>query len=523
MIYRSSYPSVDIPDISLTELLFRACDRWADRPALIDALTGRTLTFGQLRHTIECVAAGFARKGVRQRDVVAFYAVNSIEFAVAFHAIASLGAISAPVNPTFNAQELRAQLLRDKPSFLLADEALVGNVAEATQLRPIETIFVIGNDARYVPFDSLLNTEGHPPLPIIHPATDVAGIFSSSGTTGLSKGVLITHRNLVVIAQQMAALGEVSDRDVMPAQLPFYHFFAVFVNLTAALAAGATNVILPRFELAAFLRLIQDYRITRTFAVPPVMVLLAKRPEVEQFDLSSLEMIVCGAAPLGADVEATVAQRLGCKVKQIYGMTEIVPTHVAPDDVPWSKQGSVGILAPNTECRIVDPETGVDVIAGQRGEIWSRGPQAMKGDHDSAEATAATKDAEGWIHTGDLGFADEDGYFYVVDRLKELIKYKGYQVAPAELEALLLTHPAIADVAVVRSPDDYAGEVPKAFVVRKATVDEIEIMDFVAQRFSPHKQIRRVEFIEAIPKSPSGKILRRALVERELATAAAPN
>jgi acyl-CoA synthetase (AMP-forming)/AMP-acid ligase II len=250
---------------------------------------------------------------------------------------------------------------------------------------------------------------------------------------------MITHRNLVAIAQQMEALGEVSDHDVMPAQLPFYHFFGVFVNLTAALAAGTTSVILPRFDLDAFLKLIQDYRVTRAFAVPPVMVMLAKRPEADRYDLSSLQTIVCGAAPLGADVEAAVSQRLGCKVKQIYGMTEIVPTHIAPDDVPWSKQGSVGVVAPNTEVRIVDPSSGLDVAPGDPGEIWSRGPQSMKGYFNNPDATASTKDADGWIHTGDLGSADADGYFYIVDRLKELIKYKAYQVAPAELEALLLT------------------------------------------------------------------------------------
>jgi acyl-CoA synthetase (AMP-forming)/AMP-acid ligase II len=518
MIYRSSYPPVDIPDISLSELLFRSCDRWAHRPALIDAPTGRTLTFAQLRQAVERVAAGFARNGVQQGDVVAFYAVNSIEFAVAFHAVTSLGAITATVNPAFTSEEVERQLRRDGARFLLTQSELLECAEAATACAPVQAIFVIGGTDRHVSFDSLLSCEGHPPLPTIHPATDVAGIFSSSGTTGLPKGVMITHRNLVAIAQQMEALGEVSDHDVMPAQLPFYHFFGVFVNLTAALAAGTTSVILPRFDLDAFLKLIQDYRVTRAFAVPPVMVMLAKRPEADRYDLSSLQTIVCGAAPLGADVEAAVSQRLGCKVKQIYGMTEIVPTHIAPDDVPWSKQGSVGVVAPNTEVRIVDPSSGLDVAPGDPGEIWSRGPQSMKGYFNNPDATASTKDADGWIHTGDLGSADADGYFYIVDRLKELIKYKAYQVAPAELEALLLTHPAVADVAVVRSPDDDAGEVPKAFVVRSAPVDEKDIIEFVAERVAPYKKVRRVEFIDAIPKSPSGKILRRLLVERELSS-----
>jgi acyl-CoA synthetase (AMP-forming)/AMP-acid ligase II len=245
-------------------------------------------------------------------------------------------------------------------------------------------------------------------------------------------------------------------------------------------------------------------------------VQLAKNPIVDDYDLSSLKAITCGAAPLGAELEMAVRERIGCIVKQGYGMTELAPSHLGPIDVPASKQGSVGVCVPSTEAMIVDLNTRTPVGPGQEGEIWLRGPAGMKGYLNDPEATAATLDADGWIHTGDLGWADEDGYFYVVDRLKELIKYKGYGVAPAELEAVILSHPAVADAAVIRSPDEDAGEVPKAFVVLKAPATEEELMGYVAERVAPYKKIRRVEFIEEIPKSATGKLLRRVLVEREL-------
>jgi acyl-CoA synthetase (AMP-forming)/AMP-acid ligase II len=345
----------------------------------------------------------------------------------------------------------------------------------------------------------------------------VAIILASSGTTGTPKGVLLTHTNLVAMAAQTQATDEIAEDDVLPAHLPFFHAFGVLVTLTTALAAGATNVVLPRYELGAFLQLIQQYRVTRACVAPPILVQLAKDPIVENFDISSLISVMSGAAPLSADLEEAVTKRIGCRVKQGYGMTEIVPTHILPYHAPSSKQGSVGVCVANTETRVVDQDTGLNLGPRQPGELWHRGPQAMKGYLDQPEATAATKDSDGWIHSGDLGYADEDGYFYIVDRLKEMIKYKGHQVAPAELEALLLTHPAVADVAVIRSPDEDAGEVPKAFIVLRSPATADELMAFVSERVAPYKKVRRVEFVDEIPKSANGKILRRVLVERDLA------
>jgi acyl-CoA synthetase (AMP-forming)/AMP-acid ligase II len=294
------------------------------------------------------------------------------------------------------------------------------------------------------------------------------------------------------------------------------------VILNAALYKGATVVTMPKFDLEPFLQTMQEHRINRALLVPPIVLALAKHPTVEEYDLSSLELIMSGAAPLDAQLATECSERLGCGVIQGYGLTETSPvTHVVPSP-EHNRPGSIGPLVPNTEARVVDWGTGENLAPNVDGEIWIRGPQVMRGYLNNPEATARTIDEEGWLHTGDIGHADEDGYFFIVDRLKELIKYKGYQVAPAVLEGVLLAHPAIADAAVIPAADEEAGEVPKAFVVLKggAAATPDEIMDYVAQRVAPHEKVRLVEIIDQIPKSASGKILRRMLVERERQQAA---
>ncbi|MBW7885320.1 MAG: AMP-binding protein, partial [Caldilineaceae bacterium] len=279
----------------------------------------------------------------------------------------------------------------------------------------------------------------------------------------------------------------------------------------------ATVVTIPRFEMESFLQLTQNRKISYAYLVPPLVLGLAKHPLVDKYDLSSLRVIVSGAAPLSGELEAAVRTRLGCQVVQGYGMTEASPvTHfrsLEPEGRP--KPGSIGVVVPNTECKIVDVATRAELEPHQEGELWVRGPQVMKGYLNNPQATANTVDTDGWLHTGDVGYADEDGYFWIVDRVKELIKYKGFQVAPAELEALLLTHPAVADAAVIGVADEEAGEVPKAYVVRKGEATADEIMEFVAGQVAPFKKVRYVEFIDQIPKSASGKILRRMLKEQE--------
>jgi acyl-CoA synthetase (AMP-forming)/AMP-acid ligase II len=296
------------------------------------------------------------------------------------------------------------------------------------------------------------------------------------------------------------------------------------VIMMLALANGATLVTMPRFEFQEFLATVEKYKLTILPLVPPIVLGMAKSPALSQFDLSSVRLVFSGAAPLGEDLARELSKKLGCPVTQGYGMTEASPvTHLSPTRNTTLKPGSAGRVVPNTEVKIVDPVTGEPVGAPNReGELLIRGPQIMKGYLNRPEDTAASIDRERWYHTGDVGYVDEDGWFYIVDRTKELIKYKGMQVAPAELEALLLTHPAVLDAAVVRRPDEEAGEIPKAFIVlrpdeaSKATRAEA-IMAWVGERVAPHKRIRRIEFVDQIPKSASGKILRRMLTDKDRA------
>jgi acyl-CoA synthetase (AMP-forming)/AMP-acid ligase II len=329
---------------------------------------------------------------------------------------------------------------------------------------------------------------------------------------------MLTHRNLVANLCQTRAVQPLTEDDTIIGALPFFHIYGMTVIMNQALRVGATVVTMPRFDLAGFLDLVERHRVTKAHLVPPIILALAKSPAVEGHDLSSLRWINSGAAPLGAELADACAERLGCPVVQGYGLTETSPvTHVVPIERVENRPGSIGPAVPGTECKVVDVAGGEELGPDEDGEVWIRGPQVMRGYLGQDEATAGTLDRDGWLHTGDIGHADEDGWFYLVDRLKELIKYKGFQVAPAELEAVLLEHPQVADAAVIAVPDEEAGEVPKAFVVAAggADLDPEAIRAFVAERVASYKQVRRVEVTDEIPKSPSGKVLRRVLVERE--------
>jgi acyl-CoA synthetase (AMP-forming)/AMP-acid ligase II len=314
---------------------------------------------------------------------------------------------------------------------------------------------------------------------------------------------------------QTATALDYREDDTVIAVAPFFHALGFAVLLNAGLSAGATVVSLPRFDLEAFLRAIEDHRATGTVIVPPIALALARHPIVDNYDLSSLRFAGCGAAPLGKEVEEECAERLGCLFHQGYGMTEATASIAIPRvaEPELHHYGQAGILVGGTEARVVDPVSGADLGTAGTGEIWIRGPQLMRGYLGRPAETAETIDADGWLHTGDIGRVDSDGRVFITDRIKELIKYKAHQVAPAELEALLCTHPAVAAAALLGAPDEEAGELPTAFVVMSGEVSDDELMSWVAERVAPHKRIRRVERIEEIPCSPSGKILRRELRE----------
>src|SRR5438093_428340 len=428
MIVRSPWPDVVVPDVSITDYVLRHAERLRDRPSMIDGPTGRTLTFGQLADSIRRVATGLARRGFRKGDVFAIYSPNLPEYAVIFHAVASLGGINTTVNPLYTAGELAKQLKDSGARFLITVPPFLDKAKEAAAAAGVEEIYVFGTAEGARPFAELLEAPPSPPSVKINPREDVVVLPYSSGTTGLPKGVMLTHHNLVANLCQAEGFKDFDgfkDGDVVIAVLPFFHIYGMVVIMKLGLCQGATIVSMPRFDFQEFLTAVQKYRASILPLVPPIVLGMVKHPAVSQFDLSSVRLVFSGAAPL-----------------------------------------------------------------------------------------------EGWYHTGDVGYVDPEGWFYIVDRTKELIKYKGMQVAPAELEALLFTHPAILDAAVIRKADEEAGEVPKAFVVlkpdaaSKATTGEA-IMAFVAERVAPHKRIRHLEFTEQIPKSPSGKILRRMLVQME--------
>ncbi|MBK8429839.1 MAG: 4-coumarate--CoA ligase family protein [Chloroflexi bacterium] len=520
MIFHSPYPDIEIPDKPLTHYLLERMAAYGDKPALIDGPTGRTLTYAQLIGGIRLIAASLSKRGLGKGDVFAIYSPNIPEYAVAFHAVALIGGIVTTLNPLYTADEVAHQLNDCKAKYLLTIPLFAENAKAAMSKAPtVQELFVFGEAEGATPFASLLASDGQLPPIEINPSEDLVVLPYSSGTTGLPKGVMLTHRNLVANIAQCEAPDDfelVSDQDVIMGVLPFFHIYGMVVIMNLSLARGATVVTIPRFDPELFLQLIQQHKITRINLVPPILVFLAKHPIVSQYDLSSLIELTSGAAPLGDELAEAVVARIGCAVCQGYGMTETSPvSHYNPNLPGKIKRGSVGQCVSNMEIMVVDVETEAPLGRNQNGEIWMRGPNVMKGYLNQPNATAATLTADGWLKTGDIGYVDDDGDFYIVDRLKELIKYKGFQVAPAELEALLLSHPAVADAAVIPSPDEEAGEVPKAFIVRKGEVTAEEIQEWVAKQVAPHKKIRRVEFVEQVPKSLSGKILRRVLVEQE--------
>ena len=518
MIFRGPYPDVTIPEVSLTDFIFSSTQEVKDKPALIDGPSGRALTYAQLEDKVRRVATSLAQRGFKKGDVLGIFSVNCPEYGVLFHAVAMLGGINTTLNPLYTAEEAAAQLKDAGAKILVTAPPFIDKAREAAEAANIEELFVFGEAEGAMPFASLLESDGDPPKVEIDPRRDLVALPYSSGTTGLPKGVMLTHYNLVANMRQMDGLDYFHRDDTLLCVLPLFHIYGLVVIFNMGLHMGATVVTMPRFDLEQFLGNIQKYRVTLAHIVPPIVLKLAKDPIVDNYDFSTLKTIFSGAAPLGAELTRECIERIGCSIRQGYGMTETSPvTHSSPADASKAKLGSIGPPAPNTECKLVDPASGDELGPNEEGEVCVRGPQVMLGYLNNPEATARTIDADGWLHTGDIGYADDDGHFYIVDRVKELIKYKGFQIAPAELEAVLITHPAVADAAVIPLPDDEAGEVPKAFVVLKGEASPEVIKEFVAARVAPYKKIREIEFIDQIPKSLSGKILRRVLVEKERA------
>jgi acyl-CoA synthetase (AMP-forming)/AMP-acid ligase II len=505
----SGGPAPEIPNLTLPEFLLAGHD--PGRPAVVDGPSGRSLTYGELADGVRRVAAGFAARGLRPGDAVALLAPNMPEWLVAAYGVMAAGGVVTGVNPLSTAAEVAGQLADADARFLVTVPPFLPIARQAAGDR--EIILVGPATAGVTAFADLLQHAGEPPDVRLDPATDLALLPYSSGTSGLPKGVMLTHRALVANVLQQECAIPFRDDDRVLAVAPFFHAVGFGVVANGTLHAGATLVTMPRFDVAQFLELIERYRITATIVVPPIVLALAKHPAVDDADLRSLRLVGCGAAPLGAALQQAAAERIGCPVLQGWGMTEMVAGgaiwRLGTPIVP----GAAGMLFPGVDARVVDLADGTDLPPGESGELLVRTLSVMAGYRGAPGATAATVDADGWLHTGDIATVSADGVLHIVDRVKELIKVKGFQVAPAELEALLRAHPGIAEAAVVPMPDERSGEVPNAFVVRApgSTVSAEEIIDHVAGRVAAYKRLRAVEFIEAVPTSPAGKTLRRLL------------
>ena len=508
-LFPSPLPDVEIPEIALTEFVLAKGQSIPEHLAMIDGASGRTYTFEELSDAIHRLAGGLQSQGFTPGTTVALMAPNMPEYAVVFHGVAVAGGTVTTVNPVYGADEVRFQLNDAGASMVITVPDFAATATEAMEGTGATEVVTIGSADGYRSLEDLM---GEPIQQVpVDVRTQTIVLPYSSGTTGLPKGVMLSHHNCVANLVQGNAMLDYQPGEVALAVLPFFHIYGMQVLMNGLLAEGVTVITMPRFDMEGALKLIQEHKVTQFYAVPPIVLGLAKSPLVDNYDVSSLRKIFSGAAPLGGELADEAADRVGCAIVQGYGMTELSPISHATVGFD-SKPGSNGVTAPNTSCRIVDPE-GNDLTVDEEGELWVQGPQVMMGYLNNPEATAATIDADGWLHTGDVARIDADGHMYIVDRVKELIKFKGFQVPPAELEALIVTHPAVADVAVIGVPDVEAGELPKAFVVLKEgeTASEDDIMAFVREHVASYKQIRIVQFTDSIPKSASGKILRRHL------------
>jgi len=510
MMWRSSYPDVPVGGTTLPAMVQARIERQPDRIALVDGASGASVTYAEFGRRVERISAWLAHQGIGAGHTVALWAPNTPPWAACALATMRLGAAVTAMNPGWTAQETATQLADAGARVVVTTPQLAGVAADMVGIRHV---VVLGEGPGGTPLRDVLGC----PDPASPAATDenaVALLPYSSGTTGLPKGVMLTHTNLVTMVRQVEAVARFGERDTVLALAPFFHVLGGIVTLAVPLAVGATVVTLPGFDPGLVLDVIERYRISVAAVPPPVAAFLAHHPAAVERDLSSMELLAVGGAPLPVPVHRAVATRLhGCVVAQGWGLTETTAGVCVPDRHRPSPPGTVGRLLPNTELMVIDPETGRAVGTGQPGELWVRGPQVMAGYLNRPSATAEILDADGWLRTGDLGHVDPDGNVVVLDRLKELIKVDGYQVAPAELEALLVAHPSVTDAAVIARPDDRHGERPVAYVVATEPFDPPAVIDWLAQRVAPYKRLADVIRVEALPRTPAGKLLRRVLRE----------
>lgn len=518
-------PPLDIPEVPYDHLFRAAAARNPEQLAIIHH--NLTLTYREVASMVNCIANGLYELGLRKGDRLNLFLVNRPEYIITFIAAASIGVVVSPMNPSYKEREVAYQLANSEAQAILVQSELIPTFNLALkhgEFPQLKHILVTGAsipetlpDA--IPYATLLRRSSPRKPPHVDVSSDdLLALPYSSGTTGLPKGTMLTHRNLVSNNLQFCNAMGINRDDVALLFLPFYHIYGVMLT-GSMLATGGTQVIMERFDLLQSLELCEKHKVTIYFAVPPIIIGLANAP-VDLSKMSTVKYIFSGAAPLSIDPARRLQEKLpNTTIVQGYGLTEASPlTHSQARDPELTRLGSIGFLTHNTEQKLVDIETGTrEVAPGEQGELLIRGPQVMQGYWHAPEETARTLEKDGWLHTGDVAYVDEDGYTYIVDRKKEMIKYHGFGVAPAEIEALLLEHPQIADSAVIGVPDDEAGQLIKGIVVLKpgVTLTTEDVLTFANGKLAGYKRIHFIEFIDTIPKTASGKILRRELTERE--------
>ncbi len=504
------------PEVPVSDLLAGAAATWPERVALVDGISDAEYTFARIWEASRGMARALQDEGVQPGDRIGIVAPNSPEWVVAFHGALLAGATVTTLNPLYKEREIAHQFGDSEPAVVFVTDA----TAETTRA-------VWGRDDHLHHTSdvwALADGSGGDPAPVaVDPLNDLAALPYSSGTTGEPKGVMLRHHDITSNVAQIRGTGVIPDGSVMIDFLPFFHIYGLTVLMLCGLASGSKQVVLPGFDPQRFVDLTQRHRATNLFVVPPALLALANLGDQLGADLSSVRYVMSGAAPLPIDVARRVAEHYDVEVVQGYGMTEASPvTHISL--LGQDKPGTVGPPVADTRQKVVDLATGDELGVGETGELLIQGPQVMAGYYKRPDATAETllTDADGtWLRTGDIVTVDEDGYVTIRDRAKEMIKYKGYQIAPAELEAVLIEHPDVADAAVIpKDSGNGTDEIPKAFVVRcdGSTLTAEDVMAHVEERVAPYKKVREVDFVDAIPKNPSGKILRRELKEKERAS-----
>ncbi|XP_069685518.1 uncharacterized protein [Periplaneta americana] len=533
-VVKSSYPEFIVPTESIPQHVWSRCEEWSDNIAFECGVTGRSYTYGATRKLCRRFAASLHRAGLQAGSTLAIVMPNSPEWPIVFLGALEAGFVVTTINPTYTADEISKQLQDSQVKVIVTLSAIHSTIMTAVKIsvgknNPLVIIAPGFQQGSQLPAGSIdlmemLQKDINTSVRISGDFNDTAVLPYSSGTTGLPKGVMLSHKNFVSACSQLNCLHELcltepavgSHQDICPVIMPFFHIYGMTVLLLAKMLHGVKMVTLPRFEPTSFFNLLDKHEVRFMNIAPPLVLFLATHPGLQKRHIRALKYVSCGAAPLPrTDIHRFLERAPRVSFMQGFGMTET--TSVGLRSRPYDKNyESVGVPIPNTEVKISHPESGATLACGEIGELCMRGPQVMKGYYNRPDATSDTIDSEGWLHTGDIGHYDDKNHFYIVDRLKELIKVKGFQVAPAELEQILRSHPQIEDAAVVGIPDVKNGEVPKAYVVPKGSkISQDDVKKFVAEKVSEYKHLKGgVQFIDKIPKSPSGKILRRILKEQ---------